>query len=229
MPSRICLPVVLAVFLLMTASGQAQARGSFFQDLKDAFFGTDQAPEPDPRLTGVAPFTDRGADTDKTAENMGLAYENNGYKPDLDAPHRRENQIADWLTANISVVLETGITDYAEHLKAIETQMDSYAIADYQKFMQQTNILGRMQQERLGLHAFVEQRPFLLNEGAVGGRYRWLFEVPVTLTLLPEGSTTYRNMEVPPSYRLVLRVQVGRVNIEGDGMLIESFEARKNN
>jgi hypothetical protein len=69
----------------------------------------------------------------------------------------------------------------------------------------------------------------LRNEGEVGDRYRWLFQVPVTLSFLPLGETDYASGNAARNERIDLIVQVGRVKpFEGNdiGLIIESWSVK---
>ena len=74
------------------------------------------------------------------------------------------------------------------------------------------------------LNSYVKERPLLLNEGSVSERYRWLYELEIMMTYLPQA--TYNYEEAKPINRDVkLRVQVGRIEGTPDeeGLVIESM------
>ena len=63
-----------------------------------------------------------------------------------------------------------------------------------------------MNQNNLRMQSYVEA-PELINEGALEGRYRWLYEVPVTISFIPEEASDYRNVK-PVNRRYVLKTQL---------------------
>jgi hypothetical protein len=192
---------------------------SFLDVIKAEFFKTDDPNDPGKTLR--APFVKPGDMDTPTADKMGLTYTPYSEKEkgalNLAQPHRDQDQVGLWLSDKVSEILNIKPSDYDDHMKAIKPFMTPDALVAYTKFMEDSTILNRMRLNHLQLHSFVEQSPLLLNQGPVDDRYRWLYEVPVTLTFLREGLKDYDENNVPASssnYRLLIRIQIGRV-VEG--------------
>jgi len=147
----------------------------------------------------------------------------------LDKPHRSPEQLADFLSKGISEILSVKVETYNNHLAILKRGMNETAWNDYQAFITRSQTLESLKANKMEMTAFTEQQPLLLNEGVVGGRYRWLFEVPVTLSFVPEGASSYDRFK-PYNQYVIVTLQLGRVRFgEGaDELMVESFKITKN-
>lgn len=151
----------------------------------------------------------------------------------LAVAHRRPEQIAEWLARATSEIFTTDSATYQNHLAHLGTGMSESGMADFTKFMQDSNILAELQTQGMRLQGYVEEMPLLLNEGPLNGRYRWLYEMPVKVTFIPRGTRTYKDMKDPTENTLnfIVQTQIGRVE-KGpgdDNVVIETWRVRKNN
>ena len=208
---------------------------------------TQEETGPKPEDTLQAPFADEGLARykhetrkaiqagkdveDKTLDQLFKPTDGAGIDNNLKLPHRSKEEVSEWLIKAISEVLSVNPAKYDEHKELLKTGMDLYAMNDFETFMQKSNILAVLKQNKLKLHSYVEEAPILLNAGAVDGRYRWKFEMPVTLSFLPHDVDDYRtlaNSRIPNQY-INLKVQVGRASSVGtEGIVIETLDFRKN-
>lgn len=234
--------LVLTIMGLSAAAGYAVTHNGFPDVLAMAFpetFDKDRD-KPKPEETLLAPFAtpESLAASKKAADDNALKipYEPvHGVNSDtaLAEPHRTRDEIGTWLLKAISEALNVTGEDYEKHIAFLKTGMDDYAIADFQKFMNDSNILATIRANGLKLQVYVEEKPVLLNSGALENRYRWLFEMPVTLSFLPRDMTTYKDMnsrDIMKEY-VIVKTQVGRVvdKTSAEGVKIESWDVRRNN
>lgn len=148
----------------------------------------------------------------------------------LDMPHRNEGAVSAWVTEAVGKIMTFGIRDYQEHLEVIDRLMSAVAVQEYQDFMQKSNVLALMQNRDLELKTFTTDVPRLATTGVVQGRYRWVYDIPVNMTFLPVGATSYETLSPDQflSETLTIRIQIGRVAEGGDdGIEIETWEALK--
>lgn len=149
---------------------------------------------------------------------------------DLTIPHRNEPMVSAWVTETIGQALTFDVAGYEAHKQKIAEFMGKTALDEFQAFMVTTNILNLMQSRNLELRAFVTDIPQLVTTGVTQGRYRWIYDIPVNLTFLPPGLTTYEGLGAD-QYRseiLTFRLQLGRVAEGGrEGLMIETWEALK--
>ena len=148
----------------------------------------------------------------------------------LDKPHRRPEHLADWLVRATSEIFTVEHSGYEKHLKHLATGMSEAGLAEFQKFMADSKILPELQSQPVKLMGYVEEPPLLLNEGVLNGRYRWLFEMPVTVTFLPRDMSSYKDVEDPTenTLRFIVQAQVGRVEKgpSEDNVVIETWRVR---
>ena len=151
-----------------------------------------------------------------------------GGPADLSVARKDKKSVGEWVQHALSEVLAVDAATYEKHLKYLATGMDDYALDDYKKFMQDTKILQTLRDGQYKLQCIVESDPVLLNDGPAEGRYRWLYDVPVTITFLPKEMRSYQDQgQNPVSQRIIVRLQVGQVAQGGaEGVMIESWTAR---
>lgn len=149
---------------------------------------------------------------------------------DMDKPHRRPEDLAEWLVRATSEIFTMDYNGYENHIKHLSTGMSETGLAEFQKFLIDSKVLTELQTQPVKLMGYVEEPPLLLNEGVLNGRYRWLFEMPVTVTFLPRDMSTYRDVENPAenTLRFIVQAQVGRVEKgpSDDNVVIETWRVR---
>lgn len=223
--------VLLASAIAILPATEAHARKTLWQIL----FPYNAPPsEPPPSKTLQAPFADPVADGKPETDGQDplhplYDYKNGGQgeTTGLDKVHRSPEEIADWLERAVSDVLNIAADNFETHMRLLKTGMNETALNDFTAFIQSSNMLDNLRSHRMRLAGVVDATPLLLNEGVVAGRYRWLFELPVTASYMPAHVTSYGKLE-PVTQRVTVTVQVGRV-ARGQGfdeMIIESFKIR---
>ncbi len=151
---------------------------------------------------------------------------------DMSMPHRSQKEVADWLVLALSEIMSMDFDHYVPHLQQMRVGMDDNAVAQLEGFMQSSNFLDTMKSQHYVMRCYVEEQPTLLNKGAVDGRYRWLYEVPVNISLLPANFKLYENTqaEAVTNRHVIITMQVGR-KPKGQGidqLMIETFAVREN-
>ncbi|MGZ9098028.1 MAG: DotI/IcmL/TraM family protein [Micavibrio sp.] len=198
----------------------------FFEKLFVSILGDE--PDPDPSGTMVAPFA-ADVTPPQTAEQRA-----SGTLPvnstSLDRPHRSATDLASWLQQALAETLSFNAETYAGHLKLLERGYTPSAIAEFNAWATGTGILEALQQNQMQLNGFVADPPFLLNEGVIDGRYRWLYEVPVMVSFVPRGTTTYQGKEGIDTRRLIITLQLGRVAVSllPDHVMVETWSVQEN-
>jgi hypothetical protein len=83
----------------------------------------------------------------------------------------------------------------------------------YSQFLINSNFETMLSGQDLQTGIYMDGNPVELGRGVYGGVFKWFFEMPVTISLIPRESETYRNEETKPQNRsFILRVQYARVN-----------------
>ena len=220
-----------AIVITIAAPTPAQA-GYSFPDYLSRWFPQWFGPEedgPDPSQTLQAPF----ADPSKTPADPGQAigvphsYDGQASPSDLSIPHRNHTQVGAWLVRAIAEVMtfDPEPTLLKVHFNRLDTGMNEFAIESFKTFLTTNKILTLLKSRNMRLNSIVNGTPLLLNEGAVEGRYRWLFQVPVTMTYVPIGRNPQSNPDVVHQ-ELTLILQVGRVTGGVQGKTIETWQVQ---
>jgi hypothetical protein len=119
--------------------------------------------------------------------------------------------MSSWLSDFVASALFYTPGQTAEKLAEIKPAFTPEAFQQYVAFMTDSGFSDAIRNQTLKLAAVVETAPVLVGRGASGGRYAWVFEVPVVA--LDRRTAT-------------LRIRVGRAvnGIAPHGVLIESWE-----
>lgn len=147
----------------------------------------------------------------------------------LDTPHRTPEQVRHWLTEVIATVLTFNPNRYERHKRELESVMDPTAILEFDRQIKNSNLLTYLSSNNIELVSIVESfndNEHLQNRDVLGGRYRWLYKVPVTLTFLPIGMSSYEDRS-PLSKQVYVFAQVGRIQKDEQHpyeLLLESWE-----
>jgi hypothetical protein len=210
MTSRFIAPffILTLVLGLFAVPQPVQAADGFLQKWFPAIFPPeDTGPRPEDTLQ--SPFGDNTAAPAGAIE--GLEWRGSEKPVDqiiteLSVPHRAIREITEW-----------GVTQV----------FDQAGYQQYLSFLTDNNITKVLDSGKFHMRSFVRQHPLLLNEGAVDGRYRWLYEIPMMISYMEPNMAGYEEAE-PVSQSMLLRIQIGRVkNADGtDGMAIETWNGK---
>lgn len=128
----------------------------------------------------------------------------------LGQPNQSYDDVEAWIIEALSEVLSFSPETFTPHLKEVQGKYFSAGgYAQYTASLQNATLPTLVQQNRFSTRMFLESPPALDAEGAVGGRYSWRFDVPVTISYIPAGQTgTSSGVQ---NVRALIVVQVGRV------------------
>ncbi len=199
------------------------------------FFPSLKEKKPDPSLTGVAEF----ADSDQIIASPTVDGDLGENSTPLEQRHRPSADIADWVEDVLPDLMSYSSNNYKEQYKVKTLNLSKGAKAEYLKFLQEKNFLKTLETGRYDITAMVSEIPIILNEGAVEGRYRWLYKVQMMVTYVTKGATDYGKVQDGDTITqsMFVTVQVGRVKTKdlpkypaGTGnehsVLIESFNVK---
>ncbi len=201
----------------------------FFPSLRDT--GADVA------TTLQAPFADDAAVEDEenvesstsTKIPIKQSYENPDTDDDqpLKLAHRTGKDVSEWLVDVVSETMTFTDADYKAGMKKTEKYFDAGGHSQYIAFLTDQKIMNVVESGQFKTHSFVNDATVLMNEGAVQGRYRWLYEIPVTVTYLKQDIENYKNI-VPINQEIVLLIQVGRADegVNDIGLRVERWSGR---
>ena len=101
---------------------------------------------------------------------------------------------------------------------------------EYVQFLQQRDFLTSLKTGRVNINGFVQEYPVVMNEGALDGRYRWVYQTHVMVTYYESDAESRDELEagaVTKEYELTM--QVGRVKEAKNehGVLIETWSVKE--
>lgn len=122
----------------------------------------------------------------------------------------------------------TGAT-YDRNIAAVEPYFTPSGYRQYKEFLAGSGFAQTLSQQNLQAGAYIQGAPLEINRGAYNGAFKWVFEVPVTISFVPTQFNTYRGDTVRAQNRkIVLRVQLTRVADprNPDAVRIEIWQAK---
>jgi len=148
----------------------------------------------------------------------------------IDKPHRTARELSNWVNIAVAEALSFDASSYGSRLRDVRPYFNEEGYNQYINYLSQARLQESLRQNNLRVSVLAEQMPLLLNDEEVRGVYRWLFQVPVTMSFVPVDLKNYQPETRPINRRLLVRVQVGRVNLPGDpnAVKIESWEVLAN-
>ncbi|MGN7439288.1 MAG: DotI/IcmL family type IV secretion protein [Alcanivorax sp.] len=181
---------------------------------------------PDPSQTLRAPF----ADEDAVIEDLDAEGNPEKAVP-LHMRHRPNTVITQWVQMTVPFVLTYKAKTYEKEYGQKVVHFSKGGLDEYVKFLQGRNILKTLKTGRYNVTGILEDYPVIINEGAVDGRYLWLFKADVLVTYFDSSLKKHPVREDDPNtitQEYTITFQVGRnKGVKNEhGLLIESFEVK---
>jgi len=211
--------VFAVVFLLMSLqvnSAQAGLLEFLFPNIKRQTY--------DPSKTMKAPFAQ-----DRNEKEEGTDAERVFKEAiPIEMAHRNEKQVADWVMNVLSDVLTFEDPDVKADYLRKKVFFSANGEKQFSQFLQDNKLYDALKTRRYVLRAFVNGKPSVVNQGAIGGRYRWLFKAPVMISIMEARSNDYTKLSDVASQEGVVQIQVGRIKKTSaenpEGMVVESWK-----
>jgi hypothetical protein len=219
--------MALALVALNLCRAPQTAHANILEKLFPHVFGNVAEKEAEPAKTLVAPFANEGTKVAPEAMKNPMEQLTDKNVP-VDQANRSDKDVGSIISDTVAGLLMFDFSSYEATKKKYATMIAPSAIAQHDAFMRSSGILRALEPGVLRLNNFVETRPVMLGKGVYGGTYRWLFEVPMTLTLLDKSAKGF-NESRAESHSVLVKVQVARINDErnNDGFIIETMEFKQ--
>lgn len=221
----------ITAFSVFALSAPAHSEG-FFDKM---FGGQKEAPKgPPPEVTLQAPFptgTDNGTSQNKLMDIYGTSNAPVEDANDLSKPHRNEKQIVEWATEIVSQAMTINTKTYNDDFKKIAPAFTPYALKEYQDYLQKTNMVNILNSNSLRLQAVSSDLGSVVKDGAIGGTYHWLVQVPLMTSFYNVDMQTVDKTANTQSQSLLIQIQVGRValkNSDDVGLVVERWSVSSN-
>lgn len=131
---------------------------------------------------------------------------------DLSVKHLSNQEVAKFLNIILAESLSFNPSDFDYNTAQVENYFTPQGYQQYKDYLAKTKFGEIIKTQRLQSGAYAERPPIEINSTVQNGVYKWLFEVPVTLSFIPVNSQTYRSGAIKAqNQRFTLRVQLTRV------------------
>ncbi len=130
------------------------------------------------------------------------------------------------LTEIIADALSFNKDNYKSGTASMQKYFTREGYGQYTGFLTNAGFDSTLQAQNLQSGAYVEQPPIELTHGVYNGVYKWVFEVPVTISFIPRTAETYSNDAIKPqNRRFLLRAQFARVqDVDPSAVKIELWQ-----
>ncbi len=196
---------ILAVSFLMfgiISFAPTNANAGFWE----FFFPTvDNKPKPSETLR--APF----ANEDAVIEDLD-AKGNPQKQIPLHLRHRPNKIITQWVKNTVPLLLTYKADKYEQEYAKKVVNFNKVGLDEYVNFLHRKNIIKSLKTGKYNVTGIVQGYPVIINEGAVDGRYRWVYKMDLLITYFDRGLKKYDKVKdgdtLTQEYSLT--IQVGR-------------------
>ncbi len=180
--------------------------------------------EPGPAETLRAPFAtgdDVIFDMDSQGNELSITP--------LDERHRTNKAITDWLSETIPALLTYKTDGYERAIQKGTVNFTKVGEQEYRAYLRDRQFINVLRTGR-NVTGVIKDYPIVLNEGAIDGRYRWLYQVGVLVTfyeevILPDGSKEMRD-QITQEHTLTFQVGRYRESPNEHGIYFESWSSK---
>lgn len=151
-------------------------------------------------------------------EGSGKAIVDTGQPENpLAVQHMSADELGGYLPAAIANSLTFNKDTYKEVVATSKKYFTPEGYNQYVQFLTSSNIEQALNAQNLQVGAFAEEEPLNINHGVFDNVYKWVFEVPVTLSFTPHTDDTDLTQQAAPvNRRFLLRAQIARVGDPAD-------------
>ena len=144
---------------------------------------------------------------------------------DLSSPHMGLGGIEAWVGGVVLEAYDLNRENYAAQVEKVKEYFSEGGHAEYASHLESAKVQLVLDKKDMQTNAIVDGVPNLLNESELAGRYRWLYEVPITIGYVPRATKKYNPNEDHIHKKVNLVIQIGRIGTfkEPDKLQIESW------
>lgn len=126
-------------------------------------------------------------------------------------------ELSERLQEIVAETLSFTARDFAQGRASAQKYFSPSGYQQYQDFLTSAGFEETLRGQNLKSGAFMEAPPAELAKGVYDGIFKWVFEVPVTISFIQANADTYRDGEITPvNRRFMLRVQFARIKDPAD-------------
>lgn len=133
-------------------------------------------------------------------------------------PHRTRREMQVWIVEAVSELLNIDSEKRDIIMEEAKPYFTDEGYKQYRGYLNTNNLFAEIGKGAVTLSAIVDQTPQVLNEGLISGKYRWLYDVPIVMSVIPATGAAQNQ-------QAVLRVQLARVDetVNAHRIVIESW------
>jgi len=211
--------LAVIVQLCVVPEAYAQKRPT----LLEFFFPSLREKPKDPSDTLEAPFADEVRNVPQPALDIPFEEEQ---EESWDKPHRLPTQIGAWVMKASAEALTFESDDYQTDLQKTEPYFNSNGRKEYMAFLESSKILKVLQSGQYRVRGVAQDAPQVLNEGAVGGFYRWVFRLPIMVSYMGVNMSGYEREDATTQYIELIAQAVRMPDAGEEGVKIEIWNAK---
>lgn len=168
----------------------------------------------------IAPFTET-----LTRDNSDALLPEQLSLP-LSQPHRTNKELQTWSSMAVSEALSFDGQNYDAAMARVRAYFTASGYAQYQEYLKSSGIIESVQKNDFRMSVFVDEKPLMLNSLALKDVYRWLYQMPITVSFLPRTARDLVGRTDNVSRPLSLNIQIRRVALPDDpnAIQIESWK-----
>lgn len=140
------------------------------------------------------------------------AMKNGQLEGNLSIQHLSSREVSTIFSDIIAETLSFNKDNFTTGAARMQKYFTPEGYKQYADFLGSSGLRETLESQDLESGAYIEQNPMELAKGVYDGAYKWVFEVPVTISFRPRDSETYRDDQTKAqNRRFMLRVQFARV------------------
>ena len=133
----------------------------------------------------------------------------------LDKPHRTDKELKKLITQSVSESLSFNRGNFSNVMKKMRVYFSEDGFQKYKKYLLSSGIAETIRTNDYDVSVYIESEPLYLNGMVIDGVYKWLYQMPVTLSFFPTGKAiTAENSQQQINNQFNLRVQVTRAQVD---------------
>jgi hypothetical protein len=152
-----------------------------------------------------------------------VVQQGNGTQPGpLEAQHMTTGELAMKLSDVVAESLSFTKANFVSNSSEAKKYFTETGYGQYQQFLKSASFEEALSSGNLQSAAYAEQEALEVTRGVYNGAYKWLFEVPVTISFIPSNADTYRDGQIKAeNRRVLLRAQFTRVADPADPLAVK--------
>ena len=140
----------------------------------------------------------------------------------LEKPHRTNKELQNWVSQAVSESLSFDKENFSQISNNVRQYYTNSGFKQYQGYLNSAGIIDSIRKNNYRMSVFVEEQPLMVNGVAMEDVYRWLYQLPVTVSFLPRNTNTLVGRGSNLLNRSFnLRLQIRRVKLPEDPNAIQ--------